>query len=133
MGSAGPAGAQGAIGPTGGQGPVGIVSRWTSYRVISFDYAGADLSTSDSRTVSEIAAYMAKNPSLQAGLDGYRDPSNPNLSGRRVAAVRNAMIVAGVPSYKIQVGAFGDPQFSRDGRVEVLLNTGPGNQTLSSQ
>jgi outer membrane protein OmpA-like peptidoglycan-associated protein len=101
--------------------------------VISFDYAGADLSTSDSRTVSEIAAYMAKNPSLQAGLDGYRDPSNPNLSGRRVAAVRNAMIVAGVPSYKIQVGAFGDPQFSRDGRVEVLLNTGPGNQTLSSQ
>jgi hypothetical protein len=134
-GGAGPTGAQGGVGPTGAQGPVGIVERWTSYRVINFGYARADLTPSDQSTVSEIAAYMAKNPSLQLGIDGYRDPSNRNLSERRVNTVRDALVAAGVPSYKVQIGAFGDPQFSRDRRVEVLVSTGtnPGNQSMTSQ
>jgi outer membrane protein OmpA-like peptidoglycan-associated protein len=114
---------------------VGIVDRWTSHRVITFDYAQSDLSAPDRSTVSEIAAYMARNPSLQAGIDGYRDPNNQNLSGRRVGTVRNALLVAGVPSYKIQVGPFGDQQFSKDRRVEVLLSTAPGqvNQSMNTQ
>jgi len=125
-GTSGPVGVQGVVGPTGGQGPAGIVDRWTSYRVINFDYARSDLSASDKSTVSEIATYMTRNPSLQVGLDGYRDPTNQGLSDRRVGAVRDALIVAGVPSYKVQIGAFGDPQASRDRRVEVLLSTGTG-------
>ena len=36
--------------------------------------------------------------------------------------VRGALIVAGVPSAKIQTGAFGDPQLRRDGRVGVLVS-----------
>jgi outer membrane protein OmpA-like peptidoglycan-associated protein len=133
-GTAGPAGNRGFSGPTGSQGAVGIVERWTSFRVINFDYARSDLSSADKSTVNEVAAYMAKNPSLQIGIDGYRDPNAVNLSERRVSTVRDALIVAGVPSYKVQVGAFGDPQFARDRRVEMLLITGPSqtNQSLNS-
>ena len=49
---------------------------------------------------------MAKNPSLQLGIDGT-DPSNVALGDQRANAVRSALIQAGVPSYKIQTGALG--------------------------
>lgn len=73
--------------------------------------------------ISEVAAYMAKNPSLQVGVDGFRDPSDVNLSNRRIVAVHNGLVSAGVPANKVQIGAFGDPQLSRTGRVEMLLIT----------
>ncbi len=71
---------------------------------------------------------MKQNPSLQIGIDGSMDPrgSDPrdqNLSDRRVSAVRDALIQAGVPASKIQTGAFGDTGLTRDRRVEVLLKT----------
>jgi hypothetical protein len=132
-GSSGPPGAQGPVGPIGAQGPVGIVAAWSSYRVITFDYARSDLTPSDRSTVSDIAAYMTKNPSLKAGIDGYRDANNQNLSERRVGTVRDALIAAGVPAYKVQVGAFGDPQLRHDRRVEVLLSTSSTNQSMNSQ
>jgi outer membrane protein OmpA-like peptidoglycan-associated protein len=71
---------------------------------------------------------MNQNPSLQIGIDGSMDPrgSDPrdqNLSDRRVSAVRDALVQAGVPSYKILTGAFGDTQLTRDRRVEVLIST----------
>jgi outer membrane protein OmpA-like peptidoglycan-associated protein len=128
-GVTGPAGTQGSAGTTGARGPVGIVDRWTTYRVIYFDSGRSDLSPSDKRMVSEIAAYMAKNPSLQAGLDGYRDPRNQSLSERRVTTVRDALMAAGVPSSKIQTGAFGDPNLRSDRRVEVLLSTAAVSQS----
>jgi outer membrane protein OmpA-like peptidoglycan-associated protein len=79
--------------------------------------------------VNEIAGYMAHNPSLEIGIDGSTNPSggaptNQDLNKRRVAAVHNALINAGVPASKIQAGTFGDPQLRRDGRVEVLITTG---------
>jgi hypothetical protein len=40
-----------------------------------------------------------------------------------VVTVREALILAGVPSSRVQVGVFGDPQYSRDRRVEMLLKT----------
>ena len=78
--------------------------------------------------VSEIATYMNQNPSLQVGIDGSMDPRgtdprNQDLSDRRVEAVRSALIQAGVPAHKIQTGAFGDTQLTRDRRVEVLIST----------
>lgn len=51
------------------------------------------------------------------------DPRDQNLSDRRISAVRDALIQAGVPSYKIQTGAFGDTRLTRDRRVEVLIGT----------
>ncbi len=37
-------------------------------------------------------------------------------------SISDAMIDAGVPAYKIRVGAFGDPQQRQYSRVTVLLN-----------
>ena len=76
--------------------------------------------------VSEIAAYMKQNPSFRVGLDGYANPRGSdanNLSQRRVDAVRDALVQAGVPAGNIQAGAFGDQRLSRDGRVEVLVRS----------
>jgi outer membrane protein OmpA-like peptidoglycan-associated protein len=115
---------------------VGIVDRWTSYRIINFGYARSDLTAADESAVTEIAAYLANNPSLQVGIDGYKDPYNHPLSDRRISTVRDALVTAGVPSYKIQTGAFGDPQSGRDGRVELLLITSgysQSQQNLSQQ
>jgi outer membrane protein OmpA-like peptidoglycan-associated protein len=72
---------------------------------------------------------MQQNPSLQVGIDGSMDPRgtdprNQDLSDRRVGAVRDALIQAGVPAYRIQTGAFGDTRLTRDRRVEVLIITG---------
>lgn len=131
-GAAGPSGdvgAQGPTGPTGAQGQVGIVNRWTQYREITFESDAADIEPSGMNTISGIAAYMAQNPSLELGLDGSMnsastEPANQDLSNRRVSAVRDALVQAGVPAYRIQTGAFGDPQLRRNRRVEVLLKTG---------
>ena len=127
-GPTGPAGAQGTAGQTGAQGPVGIVDRWTSFRELWFDFNRSDLQTSEMSKVSEVAAYMKQNPSLRVGIDGSMDargtdPRNQDLSDRRVSAVRDALIQAGVPAAKIQSGAYGDAQLARDRRVEVLVRS----------
>jgi outer membrane protein OmpA-like peptidoglycan-associated protein len=69
--------------------------------------------------VSEIASYMNENPSLRIGIDGSMDPRgtdprNQDLSDRRISAVRDALIEAGVPSSKIQSGVYGDAKLARD-------------------
>jgi outer membrane protein OmpA-like peptidoglycan-associated protein len=127
-GRSGPAGVQGPVGPTGAQGPAGVIARWVSFRDFWFDFNKVDLDASEMSKVSEIATYMNQNPSLRVGIDGSMDPRgtdprNQDLSDRRVDAVRSALIQAGVPAYKIQTGAFGDTQLTRDRRVEVLIST----------
>lgn len=128
VGRPGPAGAQGPAGPLGAQGPVGVVDRWTSIREFMFEYDRAEIQGSDTSKVSEIAAYVIQNPSLQVGIDGSMDPRgsdprNQDLSDRRVSSVRNALIEAGVPAYRIRTGAFGDTGLTRDRRVDVLVRT----------
>jgi outer membrane protein OmpA-like peptidoglycan-associated protein len=127
-GHSGPAGAQGPVGATGAQGVVGVVEGWTSYREFVFGYDKSAMQASDATKINEIAAYLKRNPSLQVGVDGSMDPRgtdprNQELSDRRVSAVRNALIQAGVPAQRIQTGAFGDEDLRRDRRVEVLIST----------
>lgn len=105
-----------------------MVSLWTLYRDFRFDYNRSDLQASEARKVSDIARYMKQNPSLKVGLDGSMDPRgldprNQDLSDRRVSAIRDALIKAGVPASSIQMGAFGDARLTRDRRVAVLLCT----------
>ena len=81
---------------------------------------------------------MKQNPSVIVGIDGYADPRgtdpyNLALSHRRVEGIRDALIKAGVPNYKIQTGAFGSERrncqaateacWQRNRRVEVLIST----------
>jgi outer membrane protein OmpA-like peptidoglycan-associated protein len=128
VGLPGEPGPQGPVGATGATGPAGVVSLWTLYRDFRFEYNRSDLQASEAKKVSEIARYMKANPSLKIGLDGSMDPRgldprNQGLSDRRVSAIRDALIKAGVPASKIQLGAFGDKQLARDRRVAVLLCT----------
>ena len=113
-GATGSAGAQGLIGPTGAQGPLAGNKGWSSYSTYTFNTNSNEILRSDGNKAKEIANYLDQNPSLQVGLDGANE--------RRVVVVRDALIVAGVPSAKIQTGAFGDPQLRRNGRVGVLVS-----------
>jgi outer membrane protein OmpA-like peptidoglycan-associated protein len=104
------------------------VSLWTLYRNLRFDYDRSDLQASETKKVSEIAKYLKANPSLSVGLDGSMDPRgtdprNQDLSDRRVTAIRNALVKAGVPASRIQTGAFGDSRLTHDRRVAVLVCT----------
>jgi outer membrane protein OmpA-like peptidoglycan-associated protein len=78
------------------------------------------------KKVSEIAQYMRSNPSLAVGLDGSMDPRgsdprNEELSNRRVRAIRDALVEAGVPISRIQTGQYGDARLRQDRRVAVML------------
>jgi outer membrane protein OmpA-like peptidoglycan-associated protein len=78
--------------------------------------------------VSEIAHYLNENPSLKVGIDGSKDPRgtemrDQDLSDQRVSVIRSALIKAGVPKAKIQMGAFGDAGLVSDRRVAVLVRT----------
>lgn len=99
-----------------------MVAQWTSFRDFWFAYDRADIQPSETSKVFEIASYMKQNPSLRIGIDGSMDPRgsdprNQELSDRRANAIRDALIEAGVPAHKIQVGAFGDPQLTPTGAL----------------
>lgn len=130
-GSRGQAIAQGAAGQStlsqaDAQGPVGGMKQWTPYQSFTFDFDRAEIRGGEMNQVSDIAAYLARNPSIRVGLDSSNYPRttdwrNQDLGERRVAAIRDALIRAGTPPNKIQVGSFGDPQTQRNNQVEVLL------------
>ena len=129
-GRPGEAGPQGPVGSTGAQGAAGIVNSWTLYRVFWFDSNADGIRSDDTKKASEIAAYVNQNPSLQIGIDTFVDANNQDLRDRRVNAVRNALVQAGVPVGKIGTGGFGAPNSRRYARVEVLLKTS-SNYTAS--
>ncbi|MGA8258788.1 MAG: hypothetical protein WB783_01090 [Arenicellales bacterium] len=112
-GATGATGLQGAAGSTGGEGQMAGGGSWSLYRDYTFSSSSNDIEAADNTKAREIAYYMSQNPSYRAGIDG----PNPD----RVNNVRIAMIDAGVPADRIQVGAFGDSQHRRENRVSVLL------------
>ena len=70
---------------------------------------------SERGNAGDIARYLDQNQSYRIGLDG--------ADRTRVGIVRDALVKAGVPTYRIETGNFGDEQLARDGRVEMLLST----------
>ena len=148
QGSTGMTGSQGAAGVTGAQGPAGVAgarspavagTSWASLKDFTFDYDRADLRAAELNQPSEIAAWVRDNPSVRLGIDGSTDllrgtnQYNAGLSQRRVIAVRDALIRAGVSADRIETGTFATPRAvcndstercaQRDGRVEVLSRT----------
>jgi peptidoglycan-associated lipoprotein len=137
MGPAGPAGAQGPAGPAGAQ-TAAAAKQWSSFRDFLFDFDKSAIRSNETSHVSDIAAYLKQNPSARVGIDGHADPRgtdpyNQGLSERRVNAIRDALVNAGVSTGKIHTGAFGETQpkcnestegcWQRDRRVEVLVGT----------
>jgi outer membrane protein OmpA-like peptidoglycan-associated protein len=137
MGPAGPAGAQGPAGPAGAQ-SAAAAKQWSSFRDFLFDFDKSAIRSNETSHVSDVAAYLKQNPSARVGIDGHADPRgtdpyNQSLSERRVNAIRDALVTAGVSAGKIHTGAFGETQpkcnestegcWQRDRRVEVLVGT----------
>jgi outer membrane protein OmpA-like peptidoglycan-associated protein len=87
---------------------------WSSYRNYTFSVNSDDILSADGNKAREVADYMNRNPSARVAIDGS--------SQRRVGNVRQALITAGVPAFKIQTGQFGDAQNRRDGQVAVLVS-----------
>jgi outer membrane protein OmpA-like peptidoglycan-associated protein len=105
-----------------------MVDRWVSYRDFWFDTDTAVIHEADSDKVAEIAAYMKANSSLVLGIDASTNPRatewrDRDLSDRRVKAIRDSLIRAGVPANRINAGMFGDVRLRRDRRVEVFIRT----------
>jgi hypothetical protein len=126
-GVAGPSGLQGVQGGPGlpgAQGVVGIIDHWTAYRQFTFYPEGTAMTPSDMSKASDVAAYLAQNPSIEVGIDGSINASGyGNLSNRRADAVRIALIQAGVPANRILIGAFADPNRRQNDQAQILIKT----------
>jgi len=138
MGPAGPMGAQGPAGAMGAQAAASGVKNWASFSNFLFDFDKSAVRSDETSKVADIAAYMKQNPTTRVGIDGHTDPRgtdpyNQELSERRVNAIRDAMVGAGVAADRIQTGAFGEQRvkcheateacWQSDRRVEVLIGT----------
>jgi len=138
MGPAGPSGSQGPFGSMGPQTQAGTPKQWSSFKDFLFDTDKSDIRPDETSKVTDIAAYMKQNPSVQVGIDGYADrrgtdQHNQALSQRRVNAIRDALVKAGVASDKIKTGAFGEQRLQcnestaaclqSDRRVTVLISS----------
>jgi hypothetical protein len=109
-------------------GPTGVIERWTSFRDFWFDSDKSVIHNAESAKAAEIAAFMRNNPSLQLGIDASTNPRatkrrDQDLGDRRVKAIRDLLVKAGVPVYKISDGMFGDVNLRRDRQVEILVKT----------
>lgn len=104
------------------QGAAGEGERWTAFRAFRFDYASARIHATDTGKVAEIASHLRQHPTYRLALDGAA--GDAPIAHLRVDSVREALIAAGIPAYKIRSGAFGDPLLRREGRVEVLFAAG---------
>ena len=119
-GEAGTREAQGSLGRSQDQAVGG--ERWSSYRDFWFDYNSSRIDVTDASKVTDIAGYLKQNPSFRLAIDGALPAGDADLSDRRIDSVREALIAAGVPAYKIYTGTFGDPLLRRERRVEVLFS-----------
>jgi len=146
-GPAGPAGAQGPAGPVGPQAMAGSDNRYVSFgaesssatfKDILFDTDKSNIRPNETSKITDIAAYVRKNGPMQVNIGGYADMRGTDrhyqgLSERRVNAIRDALVKAGVANDKIQTSAFGEqkPQcnestdacWQRDRRVDVGFRT----------
>ena len=137
-GPAGPTGAQGPAGPMDPQATAAEIKNWASFSNFLFDTDKSEVRPNETSKVSEIAAFMQKNASVQVRIDGFADPRgtdpyNQALSERRVIAIRDALVTAGVATGRIRTGAFGESQvechdstdacWQSDRRVEILMGS----------
>ena len=137
-GITGPQGPQGPAGPTGTRGPRGSLAptgAWSSVENVQFEFKQSVLQPKCADKLARLVDWMKANPQLAIGLDGHVDDTqandhDPTLGARRVSAVREMLIAAGIAPSRISSGDFGArvplcQDFSEDcrslnRRVEVL-------------
>ena len=139
QGVAGLPGPAGPAGPVGAQGPAGVAGAdlvWQQFQDVQFDLATADLRAAEDAKLSQLAAYLKEHLTFRVEIEGFTDPRgsesyNLKLSTRRVNAVRDALIAAGVQRDRILIGAYGkrnlkcaqetEQCLQQDRRVEIIV------------
>ena len=96
--------------------------QWSAYRNYSFNPSSAMVAAADERISAGIAAYSRVNPSARFRLDSTRDGPDGDLGRRRIEAVRNSLIDAGVPPERIETGPSGNRQVHGDRLVQVQVS-----------
>jgi peptidoglycan-associated lipoprotein len=116
------------------------IERWKSAEDISFQRNRADIQPKCASKIVRLATWVTRNPLVVVALDAHHDqPSaltgetDRRLHARRVRAVRDALVRAGVPADRIRTAAVGDRQplcrqatsrcYEANRRVEVLVGT----------
>jgi outer membrane protein OmpA-like peptidoglycan-associated protein len=102
---------------------------------VQFEYKQAAIQSKCADKIANLVTWIKANPQVAIGLDGHMDDNqandfDPTLSGLRVAAVRQALVSAGIAPSRISAGNFGNRQpvchdrtedcRSLNRRVEVL-------------
>ena len=114
-GPQGPQGPPGPAGPTGGSRPRSFLApdgSWSSVENVQFEFKQAAIQAKCTDKLAKLVTWMNANPTVTVGLDGHVDDAqandnDPTLSARRVSAVRQALITAGIAPSRISSGAFG--------------------------
>jgi len=100
------------------------VGAWEPYTEFTFRGQDTSLTANDMARTAEIADYAKSNPSLQIGIDGTAARSrDQGVNDLRANTIRTALIDAGVPAANIKMGAIGDRDLRREGRISVLFST----------
>jgi outer membrane protein OmpA-like peptidoglycan-associated protein len=110
---------------------------WSSIENVQFEFKEAVIQAKCADKIAKVVTWMNANPNAAIGLDGHVDDAranddDPTLSARRVAAVRQALITAGIAPSRISSGNLGtraplcrdlsDNCLSLNRRVEILAS-----------
>ena len=110
---------------------------WSSVENVQFEFKQAAIQAKCTDKLAKLVTWMNANPKVTVGLDGHVDDAqandnDPTLSARRVSAVRQALITAGIAPSRISSGAFGarvplcrtgsDNCLALNRRVEILAS-----------
>ena len=109
----GPPGPPGPAGVAGAAGPAGADARWPAGADILFETDEATVDEAAAEMVRKVVEFAKANGNVAIRLDGHADPrgTEPHdmeLSKKRVDAVRQALVDAGVSADRIEVASFGE-------------------------
>jgi peptidoglycan-associated lipoprotein len=99
---------------------------WTAMDSVQFEAGRADIQPRCAEKIAKLAAWMTIDRHVVISLDGHQNDAvvndnDPTLGARRVQAVREALIAAGVAPNRIIVGEFGARPAICRGPVENCL------------
>jgi outer membrane protein OmpA-like peptidoglycan-associated protein len=80
--------------------------------MVQFESQRAEIQAKCALKIAKLADWMKANPTVALGLDGHSDDLRANdndatLGGRRVEAVRGALVAAGIAPSRISDGFYG--------------------------
>jgi len=99
---------------------------WMAMESVKFEAGRSDIQPRCTDKIAKLAAWLKQDRHVVIGLDGHRDDAvandnDPELGARRVQAVRDALMAAGVAGNRIVVGNFGVRDFVCRGDAENCL------------